>query len=109
MSKESKLKHKKWEEEKEKTGSLKKPKTCKGGRPHDFILLVPFYIRRNTPLTPEQTLKYYKLQEIEQLFKEKQDEEYKKIGLKEFHYNFMPHYFYRCAICGKEKYEDKII
>ena len=109
MSKESKLKHKKWVEEKEKTGSLKKPKTCRGGKPHDFVLLVPFYLKRNLPLTHEQTLRYYELQEIERLFKQQQNEEYQKIGLTQFRYSFSNHYFYRCAVCGKEKYEDKII
>ena len=54
---------KKWEEESPKAGSLKKPKACRGGRPHDFVLLVPSYIKRDHELFKEEIEKYYEIEE----------------------------------------------
>jgi len=106
MSKESKEKHLKWQkEQKEKTGSLKKPITCKGKKPHDFVLLVPPYYRRNLPLTVEQTNMFYYLQERETVFRKSQYEAYEKLGLKVYSFGHQTTYFYKCSVCGKEKSE----
>jgi hypothetical protein len=108
MTKESKLKHKKWEEEqKEKSGSLKKRVTCKGGKQHNFVLLVPPYYRRigGKPLTPEQTLMFYELQTREAVFDKGQDEAYVRSGLAYSNRDHGVSYFYKCSVCGKEKYE----
>lgn len=110
MSKESREKHKKWEEEREKTGSLKKPVNCKGNRPHNFVLTIPTYITKNIKFTEEQTLKYYEEKELERKFFKDQEKRYEEIGLKICSYRTLSlFYLYKCSVCGKEKYKDNKI
>jgi hypothetical protein len=109
MSQISKQKHKKWVEEKERNGSLKKPITCKGKKEHDFVLLVPFYIHRLKVLSPQDTLRYYELEERVRQFHVQIAMEYQAIGVKQYARMSNPYYFYKCSVCGKETSKDKLI
>lgn len=55
-------KTKRWEEA-DKAGSLKKRELCKGKRPHDFVLLIPEYIRRDHNLFKNEIIQYYQIEE----------------------------------------------
>jgi hypothetical protein len=109
MSIESKLKHQKWEEEqREKTGSLKKPILCKGKKEHQFILVIPKYFRLIKPMTIEEINMFYFLGERYVTFMKGQSEAYERIGLKKYSEPRVI-YYYKCSVCGKEKSEYKKI
>lgn len=107
MSKKKEYNHKTrmWEEPKEKTGSLKKPVTCKGKKEHQFILTFPKYYRLTSPMTVEQINIFYQLEERYCAFMKGQLEAYERIGFKKYS-NPAVSYFYKCSVCGKEKYEN---
>jgi hypothetical protein len=107
MSKEQRIKDLKWKESiREKIGSLKKPTTCKGKKEHQFVLVIPKYYKLITPMTTEQINMFYHLQEREVTFNKGQSEAYERIGLRKYS-NSAVIYYYKCAVCGKEKSEYK--
>lgn len=96
---------KRWEEKKEDVGSLKRPETCKGGRPHDFVLLVPKYIKTDHFLTADEVAEYYRLEEEDVIFQGEQRKKYKAIGIVNAGFRPGPCRFYRCSVCGKEEWD----
>lgn len=95
---------KKWEEL-EKNGSLKKPKTCRGGKPHDYVLVVPSYIHRDHNLTKDEVAEYYEIQkrrkEQDKIF----DTLLANIGIKYHAYSGSTDKTYICSVCLKYKCE----
>ena len=94
-----------YEDEKEKTGSLKKPKACRGGKPHDFVLLIPHYLGRNHNLSKDEIEEYYKLEQESINFNNEMNLKVLSLGIKSYKYTSNMHKFYKCSVCGKEKYE----
>ena len=103
--KEYSHKTRKWEEKTEKVGSLKRPETCKGKKPHDFVLLLPPNVHANHLLCKDEINAYY----IIAIDKEKSDKEYAEklsnLGITTRSWSYGVHWFFKCAKCGKEKYE----
>jgi hypothetical protein len=103
--KEYNRKTKRWEEEKP-VGSLKKLETCKGKKPHEFVLLIPNHVYRDHLLSKDEIEKYYEIEEKRKIAQEFFDLEQNKIGVRcNRHWSYHNPRFYKCAICGKEKYE----
>jgi hypothetical protein len=96
---------KKWVEEEKPVGSLKKPDTCKGGRPHEFELVIPKYISTDHILTEKEILDYYKIVKDKLESDNKYDEKLKKIGIRHssFYYTRKINLHYKCTRCGKEQ------
>lgn len=98
-------KSKKWvEEDVVKAGSLKKPDTCKGKRPHNFILVLPEYIKTTTEITPEAVAKYYEIEEETHTLLVNQANKLAGIGIRSTGWNRKPTKYYRCDVCGKKDY-----
>jgi hypothetical protein len=96
---------KKWEGESAKVGSLKKPKLCKGNRPHDFVLLVPSYVKRDHELFKEEIEKYYEIEEERDSVNKIIDEKLLKIGIQHRGWRGTRDKLYRCSVCGKQEYK----
>jgi hypothetical protein len=97
---------KKWEEV-EKNGSLKKPKLCKGQRPHDFVLLIPPYINHKMNLSKDEIESYYEIENNRNYMNKEFDKELLVLGVVSHHWSTSPTRFYRCSVCGKQKYDYK--
>jgi hypothetical protein len=97
---------KKWVEEEKPMTSLKRPETCKGKKPHEWVLMIPFRDSRHNAFHKDDIEKYYEIEEKRRLADEFFDEELKKIGIgRSFHYHYPLRRFYVCSRCLKEKYE----
>lgn len=96
---------KRWEE-KEKIGSLKKRETCKGGKEHEWVLMIPKYISRTHNLSKEEIREYYKIEQDRIDFETTLADRCAKIGVKGRYWIGGNSKFYMCAICKKEKYEE---
>lgn len=92
-------------EEKEKTGKLKKPQKCKGGKEHDFVLLVPKWINRDHDLSKDEIEEYYQIEETRGNVEDSFNQKLRLIGIIYQRYNSVLRRFYRCSVCFKEKYE----
>lgn len=101
---------KKWVEESEIIKKLAKRKLCKGGREHDFILVLPPYVQTiDSILGIKQAEKYYQIElEIDELIAGKYKEleaigilnkPYGRITKKQFRY-------YICSVCKKTDYTE---
>ena len=96
---------KKWVEEKEKVGSLKRPETCKGKKPHDWVLLIPSMISKHKPFSKEEVARYYEIEAGRKALEKSYNEELAELGLESRYWSYELRKFYKCAKCGKEKYE----
>ena len=94
----------KWEE-KEKNSSLKKPKLCKGKRPHDFVLLIPRWIKHDHDLFKDEIEAYYKIESERNEMNKEFDKRLLSIGVIRNYCHSSQLRLYRCSVCGKEKYE----
>jgi len=99
---------KKWvsEEEFERLHNSRDKKTCRGGKAHDYVLVLPEYISYNEgyKFNPE---KYYAIMDARYDFIEKQDQELKKMGIgsrTSANYRSTRHLI--CSICKKKEYGD---
>ena len=94
-----------WEEEKP-VGDLKKPKLCKGGKPHNFLLALPEYVQVNGALTPYGIEEYYKIEAERLLTNMELDEKLRAWGIKvNRFYGGKDYKHYKCSVCGKKKFE----
>lgn len=98
-------KTKKWEEvSKENVGSLKKRDLCKGGKPHDPILVLPSYVRTSSSLLGiDVAEKYYKLEEEIYAYIDSKKGDYEALGIspQHFGYNTTVNKYYICSVCNK--------
>lgn len=97
---------KKWVsiEEYEKTHKPRDKKKCRGGKPHDFVLVLPFYTSYDSTYKyhPED---YYKIMDERYEFIEKQRTELEKMGIKDRGWNRKETRLFMCAVCKKQEYE----
>ena len=82
--------------------SLKKPKTCRGGKPHDWQLVIPDYISLTKPMTEEMAVAYYESEERVREFTEQENKKLDKIGIKSHHWTGFGSRHYRCKVCDKK-------
>lgn len=94
-----------WEEVEKPVGDLKKPKTCKGGKEHNFVLLTPKYIHKDHNLSKDEIEKYYQFEQERLDYEKMLSEKMLSIGVKSYRYFERNQKFYKCSVCGKEKYE----
>ena len=95
----------KWEEKTTGQGKFTQRDTCKGGRPHDYILSLPSYIKITDAIQPEAIPEYYLSEERRQKFNHEEDEKLASLGLRTS--RWQPKEvtrYYRCVICDKRKY-----
>jgi len=99
-----------WEEPQEKTGSLKKPKLCRGGKPHRFQLTLPTHMTKgHESVTPEGIEEYYKAEQriIDFILLESKGLEKFDIYKVWYHGRFFNqtrvNKYYKCEICGKQE------
>ena len=90
----------------ETQGTLKKPKVCKGGKPHDFQPVLPSMVKTTKDVTPQMIDAYYgsELRRTEYLASE--DAKLNEIGIVSnlrFWRNEV-HIHVECARCGKKDY-----
>ena len=97
-----------WEEPQEKTGSLKKPKLCRGGKPHRFQLTLPTYMDKSHSFVSSEGIEeYYR---SEQRVIDFVDAESKKLLAYDIHKTWgcsrtKVAKFYKCEVCGKQEAE----
>lgn len=96
---------KKWVEEDKPVGSLKRPETCKGKKPHDWVLLIPAMYSKHKPFSKEEVQSFYEIQDDRAKWEKSYSEKLEALGLQSHHWSFEFRRFYKCARCGKEKYE----
>ena len=95
------------EEEDKPVGSLKKPETCRGKRPHDWVLLIPEHIQRDHNLDKDEIEYFYRLEDQREAENEKVEKALTSIGIHYYRYLGIRSRFYKCSVCGKKKYESK--
>lgn len=93
---------KKWLTEEEYQALKKKRRLCKGGKPHNFVLVLPDYVKCNKNNQPE---KYYKIEDQTIDFLTRQNEKLKKLGFEVSSYQRKEARYYNCSVCDKIKYE----
>ena len=94
-----------WEEPQEKTGSLKKPKLCRGGKPHKFQLIIPTYITGYSQMSQEAIDEYYKSEERIKEFLNNENRERAKYGIPQCFSRAKVAKYYKCEVCGKNDSE----
>lgn len=85
-----------------KAKRLKKAKTCRSGKPHNFILVLPSYITSSKTLSPEEIERYYVVEEKLTARNEEIAKEFLEIGIISRRYMGKVYRSYRCDICGKK-------
>jgi len=99
---------KQWVDEKDLTPtSLKTRKTCRGGRPHNFLLVLPDYLAKPTrELTQDEILEYYKSEDrIADFFKGEKNR-LLQFGIDvRYGYSRSNTRYLECEICRKKDYE----
>ena len=96
---------KRWEEEKPMS-SLKRPETCKGKKPHNFVLSIPKYIQRSKILSEDEIKEYYRIEEERIATNTVLDDKLFKLGIRSRHYFGHNRRFFICSVCGKERWDD---
>lgn len=103
---DNKLKKYVTQEEWDKSHKHKDKDLCKGKRPHDFVLVLPFHITYNSTykFNPEM---YYKIVDEINEFKEKQDKRLIDMGIVKRYgdWNRAETRCFMCSVCKKQKYE----
>jgi hypothetical protein len=99
---------KQWLDEEEVTKKLSKPKLCKGGREHDWILRLPSYTRfGDSSLGLDIAEEYYKIEDAREDANIAFDEQLESIGVESRSFRFSKlmgrqrHYI--CSVCHKQK------
>ena len=82
--------------------SLKKPKTCRGGKPHDWQLVIPDYVSLTKICTEEMAKAYYESEERVREFTLQEEKELEKIGIKSHSWLGFGSRHYKCIVCGKK-------
>lgn len=92
-------------DEVEKTGKLKKPEKCKGGRDHDYVLLIPKWVSRSRNLSREEIERYYDIEEGRAKMEEAFNDQLAVLGITMRRWTSSLSRFYTCSVCRKEKTE----
>ena len=99
----------KWvdEEEFERLRNIRseKSKFCKGKKPHDFVLILPWGATYNSNYKFQPEI-YYEAMKRRKEFIEKQREELLRSGIVDKTWNSEPSKLYECSVCGKKLYKD---
>ncbi len=93
------------EEEAEKLRISRDKKFCKGKKPHDYVLVLPYYVSYNENYTFKPEL-YYKIMDERCDFIESQKKELEKLGIQDRGWNSKQSRLYMCSVCKKHKYQD---
>lgn len=108
--KEYNRKTKRWEEP-TGLGKFKARDLCKGHKEHDYILALPNHFSRAGVITdeikPEAIAEYYASEERRRAFEEEEEAKLLALGLNlgRGRWRHTVSKFYRCVVCGKQKYE----
>ncbi len=89
-------------------GKFKSRETCRGRKPHDYILTLPEYVKVTDDIVPEAITEYYASEIRRREFENAEDEKLRKLGLKiwgKSHWHSMMKR-YRCTVCDKREYKD---
>ena len=100
--KEYNHKTKRWEVPEKPMTSLKKPETCKGKKPHNFVLCLDKFQRVRKELTPEEIEEYYRLEEARMDFEDQINEKLAQFVVINRRYVGSKYRYYKCSVCGKE-------
>lgn len=87
---------------------LKKSKTCRGGKPHNFILALPSHITASRVLSQEEIERYYAIEEKIRACNIEMKKEFLEIGIIGTirQYSLGRNYkSYVCEACGKKEYK----
>lgn len=101
--KEYNRKTKRWEERKEPTGSLKKPKNCRGGKPHEFELCLPSWVQTLKTFTLADVERYYNILEWRKKTDITEHKSLTELGVRNCFIDFKVIRHYNCIHCGKRK------
>lgn len=95
------------EAERHRKFSLKKRKDCKGGREHDFVLVLPTYVKKIGALANADEVKmYYDSQERVAEFATVEATKLSAVGIEERYTSFRSrHKRFICSVCKKQEYE----
>jgi hypothetical protein len=90
--------------------TLKKKDTCRGGREHDWVLVLPRDKEFKEKVSADAIKRYYELCDEEYHFRENLNKEIDLLGIKSCYYTFglwkkQRHYI--CATCGKTEDRDE--
>ena len=99
---------KRWVEEDDVEKKLSKRKLCKGGKEHDWIMCLPFYVEyKDTALGIEVAEQYYAIEDAREDMNNAFDLQLESIGINSRAYRpgklFGRRRSYVCSVCFKRK------
>ena len=94
-------------EEYERTHKPRDKKVCRGGKPHDYILVLPYYTDYDSTYkhNPQE---YYKMMDERKEFIDNQNKEFEAMGIKPKRYwgdGRRESRLYMCSVCKKSEYD----
>lgn len=111
--KEYNRKTRKWEVITEVVGDLKKRDTCRGKKPHDFVLVLPDHLRNYymVDITTENVEKYYESEDRIWEFEEKEKKYKESLGIvrsngRSIYSSRRATRNYECSVCGKKEWRE---
>lgn len=100
---------KKWVEEAvlEKRRNARNKKLCRGGKDHDYVLVLPAYTTYDPATYCFNPKEYYKLMDEKFEYLEKWKEKVRALGIKRFSdsWNSKESRLFICSVCKKQNYE----
>jgi len=104
--KEYNYEKKKWIE-KEPQGSLKKPKFCKGRRPHQMQIILPTHVKTTKNVSQETIDEYYQSEKRRYDFVMAENKMLERKGIIVSSWIYKPAIYLRCSVCGKKDYQNE--
>ncbi len=94
------------QEEYDKRMNQRDTKLCRGKKPHDFVLILPYGVEYQ-PTYEFNPHEYYKICDERYVYLESLKERFAAIGIKERFYTHKESRMYICSVCKKHKYQDE--
>lgn len=95
------------EEEYARRYSNRNKKTCRGGRPHDYVLVLPLWIKTTEQYKLNPVVYYDAMDRIDDFTRE-QSEELARHGILVRHYGYPSRpRLYVCSVCNKQEYKSE--
>lgn len=79
---------------------------CRGGKPHDFVLVLPFHVTYDPALYKFNPEEYYRIRDEVYKFEEEAERQLREMGIKQ-RYGRWPRTetrYYMCSVCKKQRY-----
>lgn len=90
-----------------KAKGRKDPKICRGGKPHDYVLVLPFHVTFDPAIYKFNPEEYYRLKDELTALIEKHNEKIVAMGVTSRYRSWERREtrYYICSVCKKQKYD----